>query len=302
MFHMMNEARIGVGLGATAIGFAGYTRSLRYARERLQGRPVERKDPTSSQVPIIDHADVRRMLLAQKAYLEGGLALGLYCGMLVDEEAVAGAEERQRIGLLLDVLTPIAKAWPSRWCLAANDLAIQVHGGYGYAREYLVEQLYRDNRLNPIHEGTNGIQAIDLLGRKVGMREGAGFAALLAEIDKTIAAARAAGGERGALAARLGAARERLEVVTRTLLGRSAEPEVMLANASSYLEAAGHVVVAWLLLDQLEAVERGSGPYYDGKRQAVRWFFAHELPHVDAHLDLLAAFDPTVLEMRDEWF
>ena len=168
MFHMMNEARVGVGSGAMALGYTGYLKSLQYARERPQGRPVAAKDPTAPQVPILAHPDVRRMLLAQKCYVEGGLALVLYCGRLLDEETTAdSAAERERAHLLLDTLTPIAKSWPSQWCLEANSLAIQVLGGYGYTREYDVEQHYRDNRLNPIHEGTHGIQGLDLLGRKV---------------------------------------------------------------------------------------------------------------------------------------
>jgi alkylation response protein AidB-like acyl-CoA dehydrogenase len=302
MFHMMNESRIAVGLGATAIGYAGYTRSLRYARERLQGRLPGRKDPGAPQVPIVAHADVRRMLLAQKAYVEGGLALGLYCCRLVDQQAIASDEaERERLTLLLDVLTPIAKAWPSQWCLAANDLAIQVHGGYGYAREYLVEQLYRDNRLNPIHEGTNGIQAVDLLGRKVGMHDGVAFRLLLEEVARTIDSARAAGGERAELAETLIDFVDRLASVTHKLVSEP-DVELRLANASAYLEAAGHVVVAWLWLDQLAAVARQSGDFYDGKRQAARFFFRHELPRVGPQLDLLGALDATVLEMRDDWF
>jgi butyryl-CoA dehydrogenase len=177
MFHMMNEARIGVGMGATVLGYTGYLHALEYARTRTQGRPATAKDPSSPAVPIIEHPDVRRMLLAAKSYAEGGLALGLYCARLVDEEQTAETEaDRARAHLLLDTLTPIAKAWPSQWGPVADDLAIQVHGGYGYTRDYPVEQFYRDNRLNPIHEGTNGIQALDLLGRKVG-RPGRGRAA-----------------------------------------------------------------------------------------------------------------------------
>lgn len=302
MFHMMNESRIAVGLGATAIGCAGYSAALGYARERPQGRPLGRKDPTAPQVPIVRHADVRRMLLAQKAYTEGALALCLYCCNLVDESTTAPDQlERERAALLLEVLTPIAKAWPSQWCLAANDLAIQVHGGYGYAREYLVEQLYRDNRLNAIHEGTNGIQALDLLGRKVAMHDGAGFQALVAAIGRTVERARAAGGERAELGGILAVAVERLASVTGKLLGEP-DIEVRLANATVYLEATGHVVVAWLWLEQLEATEGRAGPFYEGKRQAVRFFYRHELPRVVPQLDLSAALDRTALEMRDEWF
>ena len=166
MFNMMNEARIGVGLGAVMLGYTGYLQSLYYARQRPQGRHPANKDPLQPQVPLIEHTDVRRMLLAQKAYVEGGLALILYCARLVDEEKTAETTEAKTSAtLLLDILTPIAKSWPSQWCLEANNLAIQIHGGYGYTREYGVEQLYRDNRLNPIHEGTHGIQALDLLGR-----------------------------------------------------------------------------------------------------------------------------------------
>jgi butyryl-CoA dehydrogenase len=197
MFHMMNEARIGVGLGATALGYTGYLQSLAYARSRPQGRPVAGKDPAAPQVPIIAHADVRRMLLAQKSYVEGALALNTYCGRLLDERATGLSEEdRERAATLLDVLTPIAKSWPSQWCLEANNLAIQVHGGYGYTREYDVEQLYRDNRLNPIHEGTHGIQALDLLGRKVVMGGGAGLGLLTATMGQTVSRGRAAGSPR----------------------------------------------------------------------------------------------------------
>ncbi|MDZ4370579.1 MAG: acyl-CoA dehydrogenase family protein, partial [Phenylobacterium sp.] len=147
MFHMMNEARIGVGAGAAALGYTGYLHALDYARGRPQGRPLSAKDPASPPVPIIEHADVRRMLLAQKAYAEGALGLNLYCARLTDDQTTAeDAAERDRAGRLLDMLTPIAKSWPSQWCLEGNSLAIQVLGGYGYTRDYPVEQFYRDNR------------------------------------------------------------------------------------------------------------------------------------------------------------
>ncbi|SCC93964.1 Acyl-CoA dehydrogenase domain protein [Thiomonas sp. X19] len=193
MFHMMNEARIGVGLAAAMLGMAGFDASLAYARQRPQGRPVgpAGKDPSQPPVAIIEHADVKRMLLAQKAYAEGALALELYCARLVDEHRTGDETPARDAGLLLEVLTPIAKSWPSEWCLEANSLAIQVHGGYGYTRDFPVEQYWRDNRLNMIHEGTHGIQALDLLGRKVVMEGGAGPAMLAARMRATAARAEA---------------------------------------------------------------------------------------------------------------
>jgi alkylation response protein AidB-like acyl-CoA dehydrogenase len=191
MFHMMNEARIGVGTAATMLGMAGYYASLDYAKNRPQGRPLGSagKDAAQPQVRIIEHADVKRMLLAQKSYCEGALALELYCARLVDEQHTAAPAQADDARLLLEVLTPIAKSWPSEWCLEANSLAIQIHGGYGYTRDFPVEQYWRDNRLNMIHEGTHGIQATDLLGRKVRMEGGKGMALLAQRMLATIARA-----------------------------------------------------------------------------------------------------------------
>jgi len=302
MFHMMNEARIGVGLGATALGYTGYLKSLRYARERPQGRPLASKDPSDPQIPISEHADVKRMLLAQKSYVEGALGLELYCSTLVDEEATAASEEeRDRAAILLEILTPIAKSWPSQWCLEANSLAIQVHGGYGYAREYDVEQHYRDNRLNPIHEGTHGIQALDLLGRKVTMQGGAAFGALHQTITQTIDEARGAGGELAGLAGDLEAGLGRLAETTGRLWA-DRDPELALANATVYLEAAGHVVIAWVWLEQMLAAAGKEGDFYDGKRQAGRYFYRFELPKTGPQFDLLDSLDRTTLEMQDAWF
>src|SRR5690349_11683940 len=188
MFHMMNEARIGIGLAATALGLAGYYASLDYARNRPQGRPVgpAGKDAAQPQVRIIEHADIKRMLLAQKSYGEGALALMLYCARLVDELHTGTPEAVDEARLLLEVLTPIAKSWPSEFCLEGNSLAIQIHGGYGYTRDFPVEQYWRDQRLNMIHEGTHGIQAADLLGRKVTMEGGRGLQLVAQRINATI--------------------------------------------------------------------------------------------------------------------
>ena len=291
MFHMMNEARIGVGLGATCLGYSGYLHSLEYARSRPQGRVV--KDPTTPMVPIIEHADVRRMLLAQKSYVEGALALNLYCGKLIDEEKTGPDGERAH--LLLEMLTPIAKSWPSQWCLEANSLAIQVLGGYGYTREYPVEQLYRDNRLNPIHEGTHGIQAMDLLGRKVVMQGGAGLALLAETIEATCARAPEAFG------VPLRETVKHIVEVTQKVWG-AGDVALSLANATPYLEAVGHTVLAWIWLEQLLATEGKTGDFYDGKRQAARYFFSWELPKVGPMLDLVASLDRTTLDMQTSWF
>ena len=303
MFHMMNEARIGVGLGAVALGYTGYLHALDYARNRPQGRAIgnEGKDPSSPQTRIINHADVKRMLLAQKSYVEGALAFNLYCARLVDEARVTNdADQRARLTLLLDILTPIAKSWPSQWCLAANDLAIQVHGGYGYTREYKVEQFYRDNRLNPIHEGTHGIQGLDLLGRKVTMGNGAAFKLFAGRVAETVGKARAHESLSG-FAVGLEHRFRRLAEVTRVLWS-AGDAQLTLANASVYLEAFGHIAIAWIWLEQGLAAEAKEGDFYEGKRSAMRYFFRWELPKVDAQLDLLATLDRTTLDMQDAFF
>ena len=302
MFHMMNEARLGVGLGAVALGYTGYLKSLEYARERPQGRPVTAKDPSAPQVPIIEHPDVKRMLLAQKSYVEGALALAVYCGKLVDiQHSAESDEELDNATLLLDILTPVAKSWPSQWCLEANNLAIQVHGGYGYTREYDVEQHYRDNRLNPIHEGTNGIQSLDLLGRKVVQRNGASLTALNTVVSETVSAATELGGEPAELAAQLSSAWQRLVAVTTGMFG-SGDIDAALANSVVYLEAFGHILIAWTWLEQLRAAHGRTGDFYDGKRQAARYFFTYELPKTAPQLDLLEKLDRTTLDMQPAWF
>ncbi len=302
MFHMMNEARIGVGLGAAALGYTGYLKALAYARTRPQGRPVTAKDPTAPPVPIIEHADVRRMLLTMKAYVEGGLGLVLYAARLADDEVThPDPAERARAHRLLDVLTPIVKSWPAQWCLAANDLAIQVHGGYGYTRDYDVEQHYRDNRLNAIHEGTHGIQGLDLLGRKVAADGGAGFVLLVERITATLDEARARGGDLADDAAGLGRVLDRLATVTEKLWS-AGDVETTLAHSSTYLEVTGHVVVAWVWLQQALAAGETPGDLHDGKRHAAGWFLRTELPRVGPGLDLLERLDRAHLDVPDAAF
>ncbi len=302
MFHMMNEARIGIGTAATMLGLAGYYASLDYAKNRPQGRPVAAggKDAAAPQVRIIEHADVRRMLLAQKSYGEGALALQLYCARLVDAQRTGDAEEADEARLLLEVLTPIAKSWPSEWCLEANSLAIQVHGGYGYTRDFPVEQYWRDNRLNMIHEGTHGIQAMDLLGRKVLMEEGRGLALLGGRIAAT--AARAAG--QTALAQEAAALRKAWDAVlaaTRAAWS-TGHPAEALANAVPYMQAFGHTVLAWIWIDVATCETADTGLPAQGRRGALRYFYRYELPKIQAWLAVAASRDATCADLPEDAF
>ena len=303
MFHMMNEARIGVGTAAVVLGLAGYYASLDYAKNRPQGRPVglAGKDPAQPQVRIIEHADVKRMLLAQKSYCEGALALELYCARLVDEQHTAQPDPADEARLLLEVLTPIAKSWPSEWCLEANSLAIQVHGGYGYTRDFPVEQYWRDNRLNMIHEGTHGIQAADLLGRKVLMEGGKGLQLLAARINDTIERALQQP-EFADDAKALNNALEQVGSATRSAWATGVPGEA-LANAVPYMQAFGHMVLAWIWLDvALVAIAAPPTPAREGRLRAERFFFHYELPKIGAWLNVVAARDPTCADMPEAAF
>jgi butyryl-CoA dehydrogenase len=304
-------------MAATMLGMAGYEASLAYARQRSQGRPITgtssgpdtKKDASRPQVPIIEHADVKRMLLAQKAYCEGALALELYCARLVDEAHTGASEAAAEAGLLLEVLTPIAKSWPSEWCLEANSLAIQVHGGYGYTRDFPVEQYWRDNRLNMIHEGTHGIQALDLLGRKVVMQGGAGFALFARRVAESIGRA----GAVETLAPHAFALRDalhRLDAAT-VAAWATGEPEAALANATPYLQAFGHVVLAWMWLElgcaacasQVGRMETDDSHARNaGLLAAMRYFHVYELPKIDAWLAVVAARESVCREMQATWF
>jgi butyryl-CoA dehydrogenase len=303
MFHMMNEARIGVGMAATMLGMAGYHASLDYAKNRPQGRPISTggKDAAAPQVRIIEHADVKRMLLAQKSYCEGALALELYCARLVDEQHTGAPEVADDARLLLEVLTPIAKSWPSEWCLEANSLAIQVHGGYGYTRDFPVEQYWRDNRLNMIHEGTHGIQAMDLLGRKVLMENGKGLQLLAGRINATIESAIQVP-EFAAHANALGRALQDVGATTKAAWA-TANPTEALANAVPYLQAFGHTVLAWVWLDvALAAHDAADSSARTGRLAAARFFFRYELPKIGAWLQVVRERDLTCADMPEEAF
>jgi butyryl-CoA dehydrogenase len=316
MFHMMNQARIGVGMAATMLGMAGYQASLEYAKNRPQGRPLpgpgqSSKDANQPQVRIIEHTDVKRMLLAQKAYCEGALALELYCARLIDEQTTGTVQAADDARLLLEVLTPIAKSWPSEWCLEANSLAIQVHGGYGYTRDFPVEQYWRDNRLNMIHEGTHGIQATDLLGRKVLMEKGRGLDLLCERMATSIARAQ----QHEALAQHAKALELAMRKVKTTTQAAwsTGLAEHALANAVPYMQAFGHMVLAWIWLEVAVASTAQVAAFVpqsdstliaanQGRLMAARYFYHYELPRIDAWLNVVALRDMTCAEIPEEAF
>ena len=306
MFHMMNEARIGVGIAASMLGLAGYYASLDYAKSRPQGRPIgaSGKDASQPQVRIIEHSDVKRMLLAQKSYGEGALALELYCARLVDEQHTADAAAADEARLLLEVLTPIAKSWPSEWCLEANSLAIQVHGGYGYTRDFPVEQYWRDNRLNMIHEGSHGIQAMDLLGRKVLMEDGRGMQLLAQRIQATCARA-AKHPNLSAHAKALGEALGAVGSATQAAWATQ-NPQEALANAVPYMQAFGHTVLAWIWLDvalaTIAADPAASQSASQGRLGAAQFFYHYELPKIGAWLSVVQSRDLTCATFPEDAF
>jgi alkylation response protein AidB-like acyl-CoA dehydrogenase len=312
MFHMMNEARIMVGTSGAVLAVAGYQYSVDYAKNRPQGRLASCKDPASPMVNIIEHADVKRMLLAQKSYAEGALSLVLYGTQLSDDSRTAATQEqRQYAYLLLDFLTPIIKTWPSEYGPKANSLAIQVLGGHGYINEHPVEMFYRDNRLNPIHEGTTGIQSLDLMTRKVPMNKMQGYVATLDEIDKTIEQAK----QYASLNEFTQQLTEAVEILKQTteavLLAMSTKNiDLALANSVKYLELFGHVIIAWLWLKQgivatkalLEKPHKEDDNFYSGKLQALQYFYRFELPEISIWSALLLNTDSSTYDMKIEWF
>ncbi|WP_144207804.1 acyl-CoA dehydrogenase [Shewanella donghaensis] len=312
MFHMMNEARIMVGTSGAVLATAGYQYALDYAKNRPQGRLPSCKDPLSPMVNIIEHADVRRMLLAQKAYAEGAMALVLYGTQLSDDEKTAlTTAEREKAHILLDFLTPIIKTWPSEYGPKANSLAIQVLGGHGYINEHPVEMFYRDNRLNPIHEGTTGIQSLDLMTRKVPMNNLQGYLATIEQIKRTLHLAK----QRTSLdeySAQLEGALQTLMRTTEAVLKimQTENIDLALANSVKYLSMFGHVIIAWLWLKQAIVAtdaltlqpHQDDEHFYRGKLQALQYFYRIELPQIEHWQNILISADSTSFDMQPEWF
>ena len=311
MFQMMNEARIDVGMSAAAIASAAYYAALEYACERPQGRKIMEKDPTQPQIPIVAHADVKRMLLFQRSIIEGSLSLCLQCALYSDRAQVMQGEEKERAHLLLDLLTPIAKSYPSEMGILSVSQGLQCLGGYGYCDEFPLEQYYRDIRIHAIHEGTTGIQGMDLLGRKVVMQQGRAVMLFIEEVTATVTEAKkheSLAGQADALAA----AMEKLQQVTMHLTGFALEGkiELFLSDATVYLELFGVVTIGWQWLVQALSAARAleqnqaesQANFYRGKLQTFRYFFAYELPKSDGLARTLLENSGVTVQMKAEWF
>ena len=310
MFQMMNEARIMVGINGVATASVGYHESLAYARERTQGRQLGAKDPNAAPVAIVQHADVRRMLLRQKAIVEGGLCLVGRTSMYADlAEFAVEVTERARAQALLDLLTPVAKSFPAERGFEANVLALQIHGGYGYTSEYVVEALMRDQKLNSLHEGTTGIQGLDLLGRKVVAERGAGMQALRVEIEITAAAAHAAGLE-PTLATAVTTALATVEHLTLALIAKAATggPDAMLLHSADYLELFSILVIAWQHLAMASAARAVAvatdedAAWVDGKLQAATYWLRTEVPRIATLAELCSASEASYVKIADAGF
>jgi len=310
MFQMMNEARIMVGANGVATASVAYLESIAYAKDRPQGRSVTDRNPLSPQVPIVEHADVRRMLLRQKAIVEGGLALVLQAALQADLAAHAPTpEKRRRAQLLLDLLTPVAKSFPAEKGFESNALAIQIHGGYGYSSEYLPETWLRDQKLNSIHEGTTGIQGMDLLGRKV-MADGGGALSILGEEVASACARAARAGVDPLWIEALGRATADVGALTMELAGRGmgGDVDAMLLHSSDYLELFSTVVVAWLWLLQAAAAKealaeaRGHPDMLQGKLAAAAYWLRFELPRIGPLVATCREGEDSYARVRPEWF
>jgi len=304
MFQMMNEARLLVGMNGVSTSYVAYLESLNYARERPQGRPIQSKDPSQAQIPIIEHADVRRMLLKQKAIVEGGLGLLGLSAQFADLEAhTTNEEERQHANLMLDLLIPIAKSFPAERGFESNALAVQIHGGYGYTTEYPVEAWLREQKLNSIHEGTTGIHSLDLLGRKVMMKGGAAVRAFHKEVTSDLEKALSAGVPKDWCDAILQALNA-TEQLTAHLgkQGQKGDVNAMTLHSADYLELFSTLTMAWIWLKQASAAFGKEGDFYRGKMQAAQYWIKSELPRVRQLAQLCESGEDSYEKMEDSWF
>jgi alkylation response protein AidB-like acyl-CoA dehydrogenase len=326
MFHMMNEARLGVGLQGLTHASGAYLYAVNYARERIQGRDLsDAANPAADPVAIINHPDVRRMLIWMKAHVDGMRSFVYYVASLFDREALADSdEERETAQGLIDLLTPLVKGYCTDIGYEVNVQAIQVYGGYGYTKDYPVEQLCRDAKISSIYEGTNGIQAMDLLGRKLGMKKGQVFMEFLGEIGKTVSRAKETEGLEE-MAARVEAAANRLGEVAMHI-GRSAMSEnvrTAFANAHPFMMAMGDVLLAWMHLwraavaapklkkaagglDDAARLEKAAknkdAAFYDGLLRTAQYFIYSVLPATHGRMEAILAENDAPARIHEKSF
>lgn len=309
MFQMMNEARLGIGMNATAIAAAAYQTSLAYAKVRPQGRNISDKEPNRPQVPIIQHADVKRMLLFQKSITEGSLALLIFCGLLQDKlSQESEPQKKAEMEALLDLLIPIAKSYPSEMGVQSTSMAIQVLGGAGYTTDFPVEQYYREARIHPIHEGTTGIHGLDLLGRKMLLHEGLGWKMLQKEFQSTLKEAKPLPELADTALTFEKYAQEFASGTAQLLFKRNQGPEYYLADATLYLEGAGLLCMGWIWLKQAitaqKALDMGSKEqdFHLGKIETARYTVAYELVKLKGIVERFASTNYPTLTMKTDWF
>ncbi|MFP6582569.1 MAG: acyl-CoA dehydrogenase [Candidatus Hydrogenedentota bacterium] len=311
MFQMMNGARIHTGLQSVAMASAAYFCALQYTKEREQGRSVTEKSPDAPQIPIIQHAEIRRMLLKQKAYIEGTTALLTYCAHLQDIMRGTQDKDEDRFNAasgILELLTPVCKAYSSDVSVESVSIAMQCFGGSGYIEEFPLAQIYRDVRICPIYEGTNQVQAMDLLGRKVAAKNGMYFQAFMMEIGKTLAET-ADIEEIKDLSEKVNKAMETVVDVTMHLggIGMSGEVDRYISHASPYLTAFSQLVVAWRFLIQANIANReinaGSDDvFYISKLETARYYIRAILPSTHTICAGIKEEADTALNFQEEWF
>jgi alkylation response protein AidB-like acyl-CoA dehydrogenase len=326
MFHMMNEARLGVGIQGVSMASAASSFALDYARQRKQGKNLlKMMEPEAHSVSIIEHPDVRRMLLWMKAYVEGMRSFLYYVGNCFDYATLGGSEkERDHYQGLIEILTPVVKAYCTDKAFDVCTQAVQTYGGYGYIREYPVEQYLRDCKITSIYEGTNGIQAMDLLGRKLGMKNGQYFMGLLGEMQKSIASARKIE-YLADLAGQVEIAVNRLGEVALHMGTTAMSPKVLVAFslATPFLEVMGDVILAWMHLwrvtvavpeleklvggmDEALRTEKAAGnrkvAFYEGKVRTAEFYIRSLLPATLGKMDAILATDNSVVDIPDAAF
>jgi hypothetical protein len=312
MFLMMNAARLLVGMQGFCCASASYLNAINYARDRVQGKNLmQMMDKDAPSVPIIQHPDVRRMLMTMKAYVEGMRSLLYYVGYCEDMKVISDDDAQiEKYQGIIDVLIPIAKGYVTDKAFDVCNLGMQVYGGYGFISEYPQEQLVRDCRITMIYEGTNGIQAMDLLGRKLGMKKGKPIMDLFGEIQKTIAdAKKVASMESYAL--KLEAAANKLGEVAMHMGATAMSPKVMnaFAFAHPFMEAAGDVVMAWMLLwravvatSKLDKAKKKDRPFYEGQLKSAEYFTCSVLPVTLGKMDSILATNAAAMEISEDSF